>query len=91
METMSLIGGIDTYRLGKRFDSDISPYGRKVFFLNENGYDSDKEYARKFFKENQVLTVKEIYVGRSGSKVEFVGFENEKFNTVMFSDFIEKK
>ena len=83
---MKLNGGIDEYSLEfKRFESDVSPKGRKVRFLNDNGYDSDLEYARMFFKENQILTVEEIYVGRSNSNVKFENYEG-LFNTVMFED-----
>lgn len=87
METMSLIGGIDTYSMSlKRYKSDTSPEGRKVVFLNDNGYDSEREYANSLFKEGEILTIKEIYVGRSSSKVEFKEYPNKHFNTVMFAD-----
>lgn len=90
-ETMSLVGGLDMYafKFGSRYKSgtfDKSPEGRKVVFLNENGYDVQREHARMFFKEGDILTVKEIYVGRSSSDVEFVEVPNQKFNTVMFAD-----
>lgn len=84
--TMKLDGGIDEYQFDARYKLDVSPLGRKVFYLNDNGYDSEREVANKYFEENQVLTVKEIYVGRSGSTVEFVGLPNKRFNTVMFAD-----
>lgn len=83
---MDLTGGIDMYSLGKRYDSNESPQGRKVRFLNKNGYDMDREYAAKHFKEGQLLTVKEIYVGRSSSNVEFEDLPGKEFNTVMFED-----
>lgn len=83
---MKLTGGIDEYSWElKRFESDIPPKGRIVRFLNDNGYDSELEHARKFFKENQILIVEEIYVGRSNSKVKFENYEG-LFNTVMFED-----
>lgn len=87
METMSLVGGIDTYRMGKRFKEDLSPKGRKVYFLNKNGYDIEREAARKYFKENDVLIVNEIYVGRSSSEVEFLEVPKIRFNTIMFADY----
>lgn len=88
---MRLDGGIDEYQMfGERFGTGKSPYGRKVIYLNENGYDTEREVANKYFKENQMLTVSEIYVGRSSSTVEFVELPNYKFNTVMFEDAIEK-
>ena len=90
-ETMSLIGGIDIYSFfDKRFKSDISPKGRKVKYLNKNGYDINREYANRYFNEGKILTIKEIWVGRSGSEVEFEEFPNKKFNTVMFADVVEK-
>jgi len=87
LETMSLIGGIDTYdRDFKRFKSEESPKGRKVVFLNYNGYDIQREHANQYFSEGEVLTVKEIYVGRSSSEVEFEECSGKRFNTVMFAD-----
>jgi hypothetical protein len=85
---MKLDGGLDMYsfEFGKRYKSDGSPQGRKVRFLDENGYDIQRENANKYFKKNDVLTVKEIYVGRCSSDVEFEEFPNKKFNTVMFAD-----
>jgi hypothetical protein len=84
---MKLDGGIDTYSFPEeRYKTSISPLGRKVVYLNENGWDGNREYANKYFAKGQVLTVKEIYVGRSSSEVEFVEFPDKKFNTVMFED-----
>ena len=83
---MDLTGGLDMYTFMKRYKSDESPKGRRVLFLNYNGYDSELEYARTFFSEGDELTVKEIYVGRSGSTVEFEEYSNKCFNTVMFAD-----
>lgn len=84
---MSLEGGLDMYAsFGTRYLSDVPPEGRKVYFLNKNGYDGQRDYANKLFEENQILTVKEIYVGRSSSEVEFVEFPHKMFNTVMFAD-----
>lgn len=86
-QSMSLVGGLDMYApFGTRYMSENPPEGRKVYFLNRNGYDIELERARKIFKEDQVLTVKEIYVGRNSSDVEFEEFPNQKFNTVMFAD-----
>lgn len=86
--SMSLSGDINMYSLGDnhRYDNGVSPEGRKVYFLNKNGYEGQLEQARKLFKEGQVLTVQEIYVGGSDSQVEFVEYPNQKFNTVMFAD-----
>ena len=93
-KTMSLDGGINQYialnRLNdnsqERYGKDISPKGRKVVFLNRNGYESERQRAAELFKEGEVLTVHEIYVGRSRSTVEFEEYPNMTFNTVMFAD-----
>jgi len=86
--TMSLKGGLNMYAgFGERYESDIPPEGRKVFYMQKNGFDHHQEHANKYFKKNDVLTIKEIYVGRSSSEVEFVEHPNQKFNTVMFADF----
>ena len=86
-KVMSLEGGIHMYaHIFDRYMSDVPPKGRKVRFLNDNGYDSDREYANKYFKEGQILTIKEIYVGRSSSEVEFEDYPHKEFNTVMFED-----
>ena len=86
MKVMSLIGGLDIYSPFERYKSDVSPKGRKVVFLNDNGYEDEREYANTLFKEGQILTIKEIYVGGSSSEVEFIEFPNKRFNTVMFAD-----
>lgn len=84
---MNLNGGIDQYSFtGERYKDQKPPKGRKVRFLNENGYDGDLEYAREFFNEGDELEVNEIYVERSNSTVEFIGFEGKLFNTVLFED-----
>lgn len=86
MKTMSLIGGIDTYKINKRFKSEVSPKGRKVVFLARNGREKELAQAKELFVENEVLTVNEIYVGRSSSTVEFEELIDQEFNTVMFAD-----
>lgn len=86
-KTMSLVGGLDMYEsLGTRYKSDVSPTGRKVYFLNKNGYEGERERANKLFGDDRILTINEIYVGRSRSEVEFLEHPNLKFNTVMFAD-----
>lgn len=94
---MRLDGGIEEYTVylndgfaQKRHLTENKPYGRKVKYLQQNGWSSDKEFANKYLHKNQILTVKEIYVGRSSSEVEFVEFPNLKFNTVMFEDVKEE-
>lgn len=86
-KAMSLVGGIDMYsRDLKRFNSEESPQGRKVVFLNDNGCDIQREHANRYFLEGDILTIKEIYVGGSSSEVEFEEWPNKMFNTVMFAD-----
>lgn len=88
-QSMSLKGGLNMYTgFGERHNTDESPEGRKVVYMQKNGLDHHQEHANKCFKKNDVLTVKEIYVGRSGSEVEFVEHPNQKFNTVMFADLL---
>lgn len=93
IETMKIDGGLSMYTTFDlksqgldRYNIQKSPYGRKVSFNNFHGMDGELEYARKFFTEDQVLTIKEIYIGRSRSDVEFIEYPNKKFNTVMFTD-----
>lgn len=84
---MKLDGGINEYSFPiRRYLTEESPYGRKVRYLQANGWDNDKEFVNKHLQKGQILTAKEIYVGRSSSKVEFVEFPNLMFNTVMFED-----
>jgi hypothetical protein len=61
-----------------------SPAGTKAYFIDENGYDSQREEARKFFTKGQVLTVKRIDVESWSSSVTFEELPGKWFNTVMF-------
>lgn len=84
---MNLDGGIDQYRFGfERHGSGEAPHGRKVRFLNKNGWSHDPVNARKYMEEGQILTVEEVYVGSSSSTVSFVEIPGKEFNTVMFED-----
>lgn len=86
-KVMSLEGGINLFSIfGTRYKNEKLPQGRKVRFLNNNGYDSERERASRYFKEGQILTVKDIYVGSWSSDVEFIEFPGKEFNTVMFED-----
>lgn len=58
--------------------------GTTVYFLNKNGYDSQRTEAAKIFTEGQALTVKNIDVGGWSSSVEFEELPGKWFNTVMF-------
>ena len=80
-------GGLNVYYAETNRHNDEEPLeGRKVKYLNKNGYDHDRERANKFFKEGEILTVKEIYVDSWSSTVEFEEFPGKVFNTVMFTD-----
>lgn len=84
---MKLDGGINTYAFpAMRYLSDASPKGRKVRYLMKNGWDYDKEEANKHFNNGDILTVEEIYVGRSSSTVVFQEVKGIEFNPVMFED-----
>lgn len=48
--TMKLDGRIDEYSFDSRYLTDEPPYGRKVVYLNENGYDVQRENANEYFK-----------------------------------------
>jgi len=90
---MKLSGGIDTYSYTNRKAQNERVNGedcrgRKVRFLGKNGYPAELEFAKNKIKINQILTVKEVYVGRSSSTVVFEEIEGE-YNTVMFEDVTE--
>lgn len=88
-KTMTLKGGLHMYGTfddSHRREGDTMCAGRKVVFLNINGYDSQLSRARTIFLEGQVLEVEEIHIGRSNSKVKFKGID-KWFNTVMFQDY----
>ena len=88
-QSMSLKGGLNMYGgFGERYQSEVPPEGRKVVYLQKNGLDHHQEHANKYFNKGDVLTIKEIYVGRSSSEVEFIEHPSQKFNTVMFSDIV---
>lgn len=47
-ESMSIVGGEDLYNMGKRFKGGKSPKGRKVKFMNSNGYDFQLEDVKEW-------------------------------------------
>jgi hypothetical protein len=59
-------------------------WGTTVYFLDKNGYDSQREDARQYFTKGQALTVANIDVGSSSSTVTFKELPGKWFNTVMF-------
>jgi len=66
--------------------------GSKVVYLDENGYDSDRKWARECgLVKGQIYTVFGIDVHSSSSSVllEEIGEHHKYFNTVMFQDLDE--
>lgn len=65
----------------------LSKKGEKVIFLDENGYDTQREYAKKrgLVKE-ETYTVNNTRIGRFDSTVNLVEFPDDWFNTVMFDN-----
>lgn len=57
--------------------------GNRMRFLDQNGYDREREEARKVMKKGDVFTVKSCNVGRERSSMEFVELAGH-WNTVMF-------
>ena len=89
-ETMSLDGGLEMY--GYVFATEFVRLngkeceGRKVKFIDKNGYGGELEFARGLLKKDDVLTIDEIEVGRGSSNVYFKEHPLIGFNTVMFAD-----
>lgn len=61
-----------------------SEEGTKVRYLNQNGYDYEREEANKELVEGEVYTVKYTIVGSWYSTVVLKEFPDKEFNTVMF-------
>jgi hypothetical protein len=61
--------------------------GDKMVFLDRNGYDVERETARRVMQEGDVLTVKEFRLAAFSSSIVFEEV-NGRFNSVMF-DFAE--
>lgn len=93
---MSLDGGLERYisefnefydpSATKRYNDEPSPKGKKVVYLNMNGWDGDREEANKILKEGETYTIEEIYVHRSSSEVVLQEHPEYEFNTVMFGE-----
>ena len=58
--------------------------GTVVYYLDENGYEGDREYARKFMQKYQILTIKQTNIGGWRTVVEFEEIPGKWFNSVMF-------
>lgn len=64
--------------------------GSKVRYLNQNGYDTDRELANKILNTEQIYEVEYVKVGSWYSTVKLKYIE-PMFNTVMFEDVVEEK
>lgn len=84
-ETMSIEKGLRTFYLKPQPERTETPFGDKVQYTGKNGYEIQHENLP--FKVGDILTIKEIYVDRSYSNVEFIEFPNQQFNTVLFKDY----
>ena len=61
-----------------------SPRGTKVIYLDENGYDYQRKYAREAgFVKGQTYTVSRTNVGQSSTSVYFEEISGG-WNSVMF-------
>lgn len=58
--------------------------GNVVYYLDINGYDGDREYARKYFSAGTKLTVRDSHVGGFRTELEFEEHPGKWFNHVMF-------
>jgi hypothetical protein len=62
----------------------MADIGEPVRFLNENGYEGERNNACAFFTKGQELTVKDIRIGGWTSSYLFEEQPEKWFNTVMF-------
>lgn len=91
MNSMSIVGGIINFDMDDnpvRHMDGKAPFGRKVFYLDKNGRDRERDEANKLFSSFQILEVAELYVYSSTSDVEFTVCPGKFFNSVMFGDLI---
>ena len=58
----------------------------KVKFINDNGYDFEREEANQILGTDKIYTVKHINVGGWISYVHLKEIPNKSFNTVMFDE-----
>jgi hypothetical protein len=58
--------------------------GTVVYYLDENGYEGDREYARKFMQKYQILTVRDSDIGGFRTELEFEELPGKWFNHAMF-------
>ena len=64
-----------------------TPIGSKVrFSFLENGIASDVETAKKYLKENEIYTIKKIYIGGWRTDIILEEFPGIEFNSVQFEN-----
>lgn len=61
-----------------------APKGTMVIFADRNGYESQREYARRFLSKGFAYTVEKTEAEDSYATVELQEFPGKQFNTVMF-------
>lgn len=69
---------------------DTFTEGEKLIYIDEHGYDSQRENARKFMDKGDILTIKECFVYDWYTNIEFEEIPDEQFNSVMFKKCITK-
>lgn len=93
---MRLDGGIKTredfntgkeVQMGGRYKGKDSPRGRKVRHTTEGvAEEIYNGMAKDYLKENEIVTIEEIFVGSSGSLVRIQEHPEYVWNTVLFED-----
>ena len=74
------------FSLDYLIESGFLGKGKRVRYLNRNGYDAHREYAAKMgITEGMILTVKTCTVGNWNSEYTFNEVKGS-FNTVMFEE-----
>lgn len=64
-----------------------TPIGSKVrFSFPENGVCSDVEIAKKYLNENEIYTIKNIYISGCRTNIIFEEFPGIEFNSVQFEN-----
>lgn len=82
---MGYYSGVRCEEVGERVNI-YTIAGDKIKFIDENGHEDQREFAKKNFPKGTILTIKEIDIDSWCSYVTVEEFPNLKFNTVMFED-----
>lgn len=62
------------------------PEGTRVKFMNENGYDRERERAARILSIEDTYTIDWIEIGGWRTEIYLKEFPNESFNSVMFKE-----